>query len=484
MQTTLILFVLGRFLLGYALTMLVPALWATQLGSDCMDSLWLSMLLTLISGIAMTAKGKRNALFSIREGFAVVAGAWLLAAIYGTLPYILSGSITDVVDAWFESVSGLTTTGATTIRDFSLIPLPILLWRSLTHWLGGMGIIVLFIVLLPQLGVGATHLFKAEVPGPTSEKLAPRVRDMAITLWGIYVTLTVLQCLLLLAAGMDFFSALNYALATMSTGGFAIGDAGIAAYDSPLIEIIITLFMVVSGTRFALYYLAWRSGAKKILADTEFRAYLTILFCVAVVISIDLHLSFDQAWPIAVRSAIFQTASLMSTTGFMLVDYEQWPSLSRMLLLMLMIIGGCAGSAAGGLKVSRIIILVKQSWEGLRRVIHPRVISVLHVDGKAIDSSVPTAVLQFFFLYSIVFFIGVLCLAATGLQPFEAIGAVAAALNNVGPGFGAVGPSLNYADVTNFGKIVLTACMLLGRLELVTLLVFLRVEFWRSQKGW
>lgn len=484
MRILLVSSILGRFLCAFAAYMSIPVIWAIAAGIPCWSELSLAVLMTAAGGLLLIKLGKTDETIGIREGFAIVAGAWGSASLFGSLPYLLTQTTPGVIDALFESISGLTTTGATVIRVLGDVPEPVLLWRSMTHWLGGMGIIVLFIVLLPQLGVGAFHLFKAEVPGPIAGRVVPHIRDTAGALWKIYLVLTAVEVILLMLAGMTFFDALNYALSTIATGGFSTKDAGIRHYDSPVIETILTVFMIIAGANFTLYYLAWRRGVKRIFADTEVRVYLLIITAATCLIAANLVLAMEQPLPLALRDALFQVSSLITSTGFVSADFDQWPPLSKMILLLMMFVGGCAGSTAGAIKVSRLLILCKQSWAELRKVIHPRVVTSIHIDNKAVDQVVISAVSQFFFIYMLLFAIGVLFMSGVGMQPFDAMGAVACALGNVGVGFGVVGPATTFADVAPSGKIVLSLCMLLGRLELVTMLVFLRAEFWRSQKGW
>ncbi|MDU4961943.1 MAG: TrkH family potassium uptake protein [Sporomusaceae bacterium] len=484
MQMLLVAAILGRFLCAFAVYMGIPAVWAGLAGLDCWRQLAAAAALTGGGGALLLAGGKSDESVGIREGFAIVAGAWGFASLFGALPYLFTGVAATWLDAFFESVSGLTTTGATVIQSLEAVPAPVLLWRSMTQWLGGMGIIVLFIVFLPQLGVGAFHLFKAEVPGPVAGRVVPHIRDTAGALWKIYLFLTLSELGLLMLAGMNFFDALNYALATVATGGFATADAGVQHYDSPLIEGILTVFMIIAGANFTLFYLAWRRGVNRIFADSEVRAYLAIIAAATLLITANLTLAAGQPPVQALRDALFQVASLITSTGFVSTDFDQWPPLSKLLLLLLMFIGGCSGSTAGAIKVSRLLILCKQSWAELRKAIHPRIVTSIQLDGRTVDTAVITAVSQFFFIYLLLFSAGVLVMAGTGMQPFDAMGAVAAALGNVGTGFGVVGPTTTYSSVAPLGKLVLSICMLLGRLELITLLVFLRAEFWRSHKGW
>lgn len=483
MRIRLVSAILGRFLCGLSVFMSIPAVWAA-VNADSRLGIIAAALVTAISGGLMIACGSHDYTVGVREGLAVVSGAWILTSLYGALPFLFTGATPTYIDALFETVSGLTTTGATVINSLSDIPEAILLWRSMTHWLGGMGIIVAFIVFLPQLGVGAFQLFKAEVPGPITEKVMPRIRDTALALWTIYLLLTIFETILLMLAGMTFFDALNHAFATVATGGFSTKDSSIKYYDNLFIEVITTIFMIIAGGNFALYYAAWRSGLKRLFADTELKVYLTIIAVSTLLIAANLVLSADLSLERSLRDSLFQVASIITTTGFVSADFDQWPPLSKMVILLLMFVGGCAGSTAGAIKVARVVILCKYSWAELQRTIHPKVVISIQIDKKIVDAATVSGVFLFIFVYLITFGLGVLLMTATGMQTFDAIGAVASSVGNVGPGFGMVGPATTYAAVSPAGKLILSLCMLLGRLEFVTLLVFLRAEFWRSQKGW
>ncbi len=420
----------------------------------------------------------------IREGFAIVGAGWLLASFLGALPYTLSGILPSYVDAVFETVSGLTTTGASVITDLEVVPNGILLWRSLTHWLGGMGIIVLFIAFLPEIGAGAIHMFRAEVPGPTADRVVPRLRDTAIALWAIYTTFTVAQIALLLIAGMPLFDAINHTFATMATGGFSTKNASVLHFDSLAIELIIVLFMTIAGGNFGLYFLVWKKGIRVLFHDSEFKVYLAIMALATLFMAGNLVLDTGQPVGLALRNSLFTSSSIMTTTGFVTADFDQWPSFSKTILLILMFVGGCAGSTAGAMKVIRFILLGKQSWTELKRDLHPRMVFTVKIDGKPVAQSLLQVTGQFFFVYILTFIVAVLLITVTGMDPWNSMGAVAATLGNVGPGFGVVGPTCNYSSQSHYVKIVLSACMLLGRLELFTLLIFLRPEFWRAHRNW
>lgn len=464
--------------------MLIPCLLAWYNAEIAWQALFLSASLSILLGWGMTFLRRDSHQLGVREGFAIVGGGWLLASLLGALPYTFSGVLPNYFDALFEAVSGLTTTGASVITNLEILPQGILLWRSLTHWLGGMGIIVLFIAFLPEIGSGAIHMFRAEVPGPIADRVVPRLRDTALTLWAIYCLFTLIEIILLMVAGMSTFDAINHTFATMATGGFSTKNASILHYDSLAIELIIIAFMTIAGGNFGLYFHVWKKGWRHLFKDLEFKAYLGIMAVAALLIAANLVLTSNLSVGKALRDALFTSSSIMTTTGFVTADFDKWPSFSKFLLVILMLIGGSAGSTAGGMKVVRMLLLVKQSWSELQRDLHPRMIINVKCGGKPVHASMLQATGQFFFVFMLIFAVAVLLVSAAGLDAWDAIGAVAAALGNVGPGFGVVGPTHNYSSVSDFIKIVLTACMLLGRLELFTLLVFLRPEFWRTHRNW
>ena len=477
--------VLGRLILGYGLCILIPGIFSLYSGEIAWKGLILSAFLSIILGSVMVLAKHEHGHIGIREGFAIVGGGWILASLLGALPYTLSGVLPNYVDAIFETVSGLTTTGASVITDLEVVPNGILLWRSLTHWLGGMGIIVLFIAFLPEIGAGAIHLFRAEVPGPTADRVVPRLRDTAITLWGIYTVLTVVQVSMLLLAGMSLFDSINHTLATMATGGFSTKNASVLHYDSLAIELIIVLFMTIAGGNFGLYFLVWKRGIRALLHDLEFKAYLLIMGLATIFMAANLVLAAGQSTGQALRDSLFTASSIMTTTGFVTADFDQWPAFSKFILLLLMFIGGCAGSTAGAIKVIRFLLLGKQSWTELKRILHPKMVFTVKIDGKPVSPNLLQVTGQFFYIYILTFVLSVLLVtAASSMEAWDAMGAVAATLGNVGPGYGVVGPTTNYSAQSDFVQIGLSASMLLGRLELFTLLVFLRPEFWRTHRNW
>ncbi|MCD6580359.1 MAG: TrkH family potassium uptake protein, partial [Desulfuromusa sp.] len=418
---------------------------------------------------------------TVREGFAVVTFGWTIFAVFGALPYLISGAIVSPLDAIFETMSGFTTTGSTILTEIEALPQSLLFWRSLTQWLGGMGIIVLSLAILPMLGVGGMQLFKAEVPGPTADRLKPRIQDTAKMLWGVYFLLTVVETLLLMVGGMSFFDALCHSFTTLATGGFSTQNSSIAAYNNSYIDGVITLFMILAGINFALHFQVLRGKAKEFFHSEELRVYLGIILVATVIIMIfnwsgGIYRPFGEN----LRYSIFQVSSIMTTTGFATADYELWLVLPQYILVLLMFIGGCAGSTGGGMKVARILLLFKHAQVQVFRLIHPRAIRLVKLGNHPVDKDVLQSILGFFALFIGVFVVGSLLVAASGMDLVSAGGAVVACLSNIGPGLGTVGPVDNFAHVPGFGKSVLIVCMLMGRLELFTVLVLFFPSFWHK----
>ncbi|HWQ72777.1 MAG TPA: TrkH family potassium uptake protein [Desulfitobacteriaceae bacterium] len=485
MNYRLVLAILGRLLMFYSTVMIIPFVIAVINKESSLKAFLVSIIVTGVLGLIL--KNQKNLSIrkmGTREAIAVVAGAWISAILLGALPFSFSDTVSTYVDALFEAASGLTTTGASIISDVEVLPSSILLWRSLTHWLGGMGIIVLFIVLLPNTGVGAVHLFNAEVTGPMSERIMPRIRDTALTLWKIYIFLTAVLILLLWQAGMSFFDAINHAFSTMATGGFSTKNISIAFYDNLLIELIISFFAILASLNFGIFLLTWRKKSLKPFRNPELLTFLLIISAATFLIAGSLWLCSGESLGYALRHAFFQVASITTSTGFSSADFNLWPAMTKLILLILMFIGGCAGSTAGGIKVSRIMILVKSIWNDLKKGVHPNAVSNVKLGGKPVNAAILNRVGVFFFLYMLIFALASIIIAGTGLEPFDAISAVAACLGSTGPGFGEVGPTTTFAGIGLFGKSILIFCMLLGRLEFFTLLILIRPEFWIKRKGW
>ncbi|MEE8523252.1 MAG: TrkH family potassium uptake protein, partial [Thermoanaerobaculia bacterium] len=404
----------------------------------------------------------------------------ILASIFGALPYVLTGTIPDPVDALFESASGFTTTGASILTDIEAAGRGILFWRSFTQWLGGMGIIVLFVALLSELGPGARFLYKLEVPGPTAETLRPRVHDTAAVLWRIYLLLSGVEIVLLLVAGLDLYDAMTHTFSTMSTGGFSPRRDSIAAFGSPLVEIIVIVFMVLAGINFSLYYGIRRHRGRNLVADPEFRVYLFIALAASAVITVSLMTqgSYERL-PRAFLDSLFQVTSILTTTGFATADYDTWPNLTRVLLVSLMFIGGCAGSTAGGMKIMRLVVGIKAAFREVRLIFSPSAVLSVFVGGKAVPDNVVRSVAGFLILYFASWAIGT-CALTLGVQDLETSSSAAiACLGNIGPGLHAVGPTANFAFFSSWQKLVMVVLMWLGRLEVYAIAAVVSAAFWR-----
>ncbi|WP_305042971.1 TrkH family potassium uptake protein [Geoalkalibacter sp.] len=480
MNLPLLLRILGALSLFLAAALLVPVPFSLYFRDGAWSAFVLAAAVCLaFGGVLFRAFSARQEI-SVREGFAVVTLGWSLYALLGALPFVLSGAIPSVLDAVFETMSGFTTTGASILTDIEALPKSILLWRSFTQWLGGMGIIVLSLAILPMLGVGGMQLFKAEVPGPTADRLKPRIQDTAKLLWEVYLLLTVAQVILLVLGGMSFFDSLCHAFSTLSSGGFSPRNASMGAYDSAYLQWIVTLFMFLAGVNFSLHYYLLRGRPRELARNEELRIYLGITLVAIAILVFTNQGAIYQSFSDNLRHSAFQVASILTTTGFATADYEKWPLLNQYILISLMFIGGCAGSTAGGIKVARILLLFKHAHVQIYRLIHPRAVRLVKLGERPVDKEVMQSILGFFALFIGIFVVASLLMAASGMDLVSGGAAVIATLGNVGPGLGSVGPVDNYAHVSPFGKSVLIACMLLGRLELFTVLVLFFPTFWRK----
>jgi trk system potassium uptake protein TrkH len=409
-----------------------------------------------------------------------VAFGWITATFFGALPYLFTGTFHSLADACFETASGFTTTGSTVMTDIEKNFHGILFWRGLTQWMGGMGIIVLSLAFLPYLGVGGMQLYKAEVPGPTADKLRPRISHSARILWEVYVLISAAQVITLLLGGMNFFDSLSHTFTTMVTGGFSLRNLSVESYQSPFIEYAITFFMFVAGANFSLHYLFLKGNFRALWDDPEFRFYSGVIFVSTLLITFNLSSHLQVDFLKSFRLALFQVVSIQTTTGYTTADFEKWPAFSQYLLLALMFIGGCAGSTGGAIKCVRIFVLVKQGAMELYQLVHPRAVVTVKLGGKVIPQGILNGILGFFFLYIGIFVLASLALSLLGADIITSVSAVATTLGNVGPGLGEVGPMDNFAHLPIASKWILTACMLFGRLEIYTLLIILFPEFWRK----
>ncbi|MEL7121482.1 MAG: potassium transporter TrkG [Bacteroidota bacterium] len=414
-----------------------------------------------------------------REGYLIVALGWLTMVSLGTIPYLLSGVIPNITDAFFESVSGMTTTGASVLTDIEGTPKGILYWRSLTQWIGGMGIIVLTVAIFPLLGIGGVELFVAEAPGPKSDKLHPRIQETAKRLWLIYVGLTIVLTVILDLSGMNFYDAINHALTTMATGGFSTKNASMAHFNVPHIQYIIVLFMFIAGTNYTVIYYSLNGKFKQVWRSDEFKFYLLLVLLLSLFITISVKNAIDISWEQAFRDSIFQIVSLITTTGFVSADYTQWTYGLTMIFFILMFVGACAGSTSGGIKLIRHIVFFRNSVLEFKRILHPRAVIPLKLNGELVSGRIRTHIIIFLLLYLILFVFGSVLLSILGLDFLTAIGAVATSLGNVGPGLGEVGPVDNFAWLSDAVKWILSFLMLVGRLEIFTILVLFSPYFWK-----
>lgn len=480
MNPVLVLRILGSLLLFLSAALLAPVPFSLFFADGAWGSFLLSSLICALTGGALLKSCRSKKELSIRDGFAVVTFGWAGFALFGALPFLLSGAIPSPVDAVFETMSGFTTTGASILTDIEALPPSVLFWRALTQWLGGMGFIVLSLAILPMLGVGGMQLFKAEMPGPTADRLKPRIQDTAKLLWGVYVLLTAAQVLLLMLGNMGFFDALCHSFATLASGGFSTRNASLGAYQSAYIDWVVIVFMFLAGVNFSLHYHALRGRMGEFWRNEEFKIYLGLTFGIILLVMVANHGTVYSSFFDNLRFSAFQTVSILTTTGFGTADYMSWPVFSQFLLLFAMFVGGCAGSTAGGMKVARLLLLFKHARVQVYRLIHPRAVRPVKLGDAPVDREVMQAILGFFAVFIGIFVIATALMTATGLDLVSAAGAVIATLSVVGPGFGSVGPAENYAHIIPFGKSVLIFCMLLGRLELFTILVLFFPSFWRK----
>lgn len=472
---------LGRLLLVLALAEIVPCLVCVWYGERRDAFAFLATaLLTAAAGAALALLGRGAREIYRREGILIVVGGWVLASISGALPYVLAGALPQPADALFESVSGFTTTGASVMTDVEVVGRGVLFWRSFSQWLGGMGIIVLFVALLPELGPGARFLYRLEVPGPTAETLHPRVHDTAAVLWKLYLGMTVAQVVLLLVAGLGLFDALTHTFSTLSTGGFSTRNASVGAFRSPWVDVIVIVFMVLSGANFSLYYGLRRRSGWNLFADAELRLYVGIIAAATAVIAWNLLAAgtYDHL-PRAVLDAAFQVSSIITTTGFATADFDTWPALSRFVLVALMLLGGCAGSTAGGLKVMRLAVGWKAALREVHAIFNPSHVMPVLVGGKPVPNPVVRSVVAFLFLYFLCWGAGALLLSVGDVSLETSVTASAATLSNVGPGLDQVGPVRNFAFFAGWQKLVMVLLMWLGRLELYSIAALATLAFWR-----
>jgi trk system potassium uptake protein TrkH len=482
MNISLVLNLVGAVLVIASAFMLAPLLASFASGGEDQQAFGISFLISVFSGLILyfITKSQDKIELRHREGFAVVTLAWLAIAFIGSLPYMLSGVCQSFTNAYFESMAGFTTTGSSVLSNLEELPKGILLWRSLTQWMGGMGIIVFSLAILPMLGVGGMQLFKAEVPEIGVEKLRPRIVDMAKSLWYIYAGLTILLAILLFFAGMTIYDAFCHAFTTMATGGFSTKSASIAYFESSSIDVIITIFMFLAGVNFSLHFYAIRGNFSRFAKSSEFRFYCSVVFTGIVLVTVDIMRNNDYSFLEALRYSSFQVVSIMTTTGYATADYEGWSVFAQIFLLSLMFYGGMVGSTGGGMKQVRIMLMFKQAYREMYQLIHPHALTALKLDEKNVPKETLGGIWGFLFLFMLICVIATLLMTALGVDIITSASTVISSMANVGPALGDAGPGDNYAHLPAAGKWMLAFCMLTGRLEIYTVILLFMPLFWKK----
>jgi trk system potassium uptake protein len=476
--------IIGRFmgflLVGNSILMFLAIIPGAIYNDEGWRSLMISGTISLMLG-SISLIFTKDALKEIgkREGYLIVTLGWIVLSFSGCLPYILSGTIQSFAGAMFETISGYTTTGATVLEDIEIVPHGILMWRSMTHWVGGMGIIVLTVAILPILGIGGMQLFSAEASGVGTDKLHPRITSTAKRLWLIYFGLTFLQTALLKLAGMDWFDAINHSMATVSTGGFSTKNASIGAYESPWIHYIVIVFMFVSAVNFTLIYWGLKGRLDKIWKNDEFKFYLFLVIGVTLLATVFVQVAtWDGNFEKSFRDSLFQVVAVITTTGFATADFTAWSPILTVMFFFLFFTGACAGSTSGGVKLIRHLIIIKNSLMEFKRLLHPAAVIPVRINGHAVKGRVTFNVMAFILIYFGVFVIGTIVMSLLGEDFITSMGASASCLGSVGPGLGDVGPVENYNSISGVGKIFLSFLMLVGRLEIFTVLILFTPYFW------
>lgn len=480
MNYKMIIYILGWVLKIEAASMLIPLICAFCYSETReIYVLAVCIALCLVTGLLLTLRQPSNKTMYAREGFVAVALSWIFMSIFGSLPFIFSGHIPNLADAFFETVSGFTTTGASILTDVEALPKSLLMWRSLTHWIGGMGVLVFLMAIIPLSGGANVHLLKAESPGPSVSKLVPKVKSTAMLLYAIYIVLTLIQVIFLLAGGLNIFESLTLSFGTAGTGGFSILNSGISTY-SPYVQYVITVFMILFGIDFSLYHALLFREAKNIFKSDELKAYLGIIAMSILLIFINSSRMFETVEE-AFRHISFTVGSIITTTGYATTDFNLWPEFSKIIIVMLMFIGACAGSTGGGIKVSRIIILLKSIVKEIRTSVHPRTTLKLKMNGRIIQHETIRGVNVYMAAYIAIFFAAWLIISLDNFDFTTNFTAIAATLNNIGPGLGMVGPMGNFADFSVLSKVVMSVCMLVGRLEIFPMLLLFSPHTWNKK---
>jgi len=481
MRWRYILNIVGILTLFFGLTMIFPLFVGLYYQDQSVNPVLKSMGITVLAGLIfhLLFRSAKAEIISQREGMAIVAIGWTAVGLFGALPFYIGNGL-SFVDAFFESVSGFTTTGSSILTNIEALSKGLLFWRSFIQWLGGMGIIVLSVAILPFLGLGGMQLYKAEVPTPVPDKLKPRIRDTARILWKVYALISLAEVILLMLGGMDLYDSLCHTFTTMPTGGFSTKNASIAHFGSVYLDIIFIIFMILAGINFSLHYQMLRGKPLAFWRDSECRFFFGVVIVLTAIVSFNLYDAVYEKVGEAIRYGAFQVVSIVTTTGYATADYEKWPAMSQLILLLCMFLGASAGSTGGGVKCLRVMLCFKFCYRELFSLIHPHAVANIKIGGKTVPEDVMRSILGFLALYIGIFVLSSVFLAGLGVDFVTSFGAVAACIGNIGPGFGLVGPADNFAQIPHLGKWLLIWCMLLGRLEVFTIIIFLVPEFWRK----
>lgn len=481
MNRRMIVEILSHVMRVEALLLLIPICVSVIYGefNVTVSFLITAALLGLFSLAGVFTKPKTRDIYA-REGFVIVALSWVVLSLFGALPFYISGHIPSFIDALFETVSGFTTTGSSILTDVEIIPKGLIFWRSFTHWIGGMGVLVFMLSVVPLADSRAMYLMRAEVPGPTVGKLVPKIKDTARILYGIYIGITVLEVILLVCGGMPVFDAFVYTFGSVGTGGFSMHNAGIAHYNSLYIEIVIIVFMVLCGTNFNLFYFILIGKLRDALKSEELRWYIIIILCSIAAITVNTMNIYDGVLS-SLRNASFQVTSIITTTGYVTADFETWPMLSKCVILALMFTGACAGSTGGGFKLSRIILLLKKAANGIKGIVSPKRVAIVKFEGKPVETATLSSASVYLIVYVAIFMISLLLVAVDNLDFASTVSSVLTCLSNVGPGFGICGATGNFSDFSVLSKLVLSIDMLLGRLEIYPMLMLCSPIIWKKR---
>jgi trk system potassium uptake protein len=479
MNYKLVINIIGKVMLLEG-ALMVPSLGvALYYGDGDVLAFLLTIVILIVSGLLLTrVKSQKPKIFA-RDGFMIVALAWIILALFGSLPFYINGVIPSFIDCLFETVSGFTTTGSSILVDVEVLPRGLLFWRSFTHWFGGMGVLVFFVSILPAMNGSTQHILRAEAPGPFPGKLVPRIKETSIILYSIYLILTIICTLCLVVAGMPVFDSVLHALGTAGTGGVGIKNNSVAFYNSPGIYVILSVFMMIFGVNFTLFYSMFRRNFAEVRKNSEVKLYLVVVALATVFITINIKGSYGSWWESFYQS-FFQVTSIITTTGYSTTDYSLWPTLSKFILIILMLTGSCAGSTSGGIKQVRILIMLKNLKRSIKKIIHPKAVIPVKINGKAIEEEQISGIGNFIFSYFFIIGIAVLLISFDNYDFETTLTVVISSISNIGPAFGLAGPLGNFAFFSDFSKIIIIVCMIIGRLEIFPILLLLNANAWKK----